>query len=313
MIKYDRMATTITATAFCALLTGLAFAAPAARSFASPQQAVDALVSALRGGDEPALEGILGPDGEAILHSGDRADDMVRQKKFLAAYDAHAELVPKDANHVTIEVGNDKWPLPIPVVRVGGGWQFDAKAGAHEILARRIGENELDAIQSCLAYVDAQRDYASVDRGDHVLDYARRFVSTEGKTDGLYWPTKPGQPQSPLGPAFAEAREQGYIFDGPRASDAPVPYHGYYFKILEGQGPNAKGGAYGYVVNGKMIGGFALVASPAMYRISGVTTFIVNQDGTVFQKDLGPQTPAIVQKMTVFDPGKGWMPVSNAS
>jgi len=313
MIKYDRIATLVTATVFCALLTGLAFAASGARSFSSPQQAVDALVSALRSGDIPTLEGILGPDGEAILHSGDRADDQVRQKRFLAAYDAHNELVPKDANHMTIEVGTDKWPLPIPIVRVGSGWQFDAAAGEHEILARRIGQNELAAIQSCLAYVDAQREYASVDRGDHVLDYARRFVSTEGKTDGLYWPTKAGQPQSPLGPAFAAAREQGYLYDGPRASDVPVPYHGYYFKILEGQGPAAKGGAYGYVVNGKMIGGFALVASPAMYRLSGVTTFIVNQDGTVFQADLGPNTPAIVQKMTVFDPGKGWTPVSNAS
>jgi hypothetical protein len=313
MIKYDRIATMITATAFCALLTGLAIAAPTARSFASPQQAVDALVSALRSGDIPTLEGILGPDGEAIVHSGDRADDQMRQKRFLAAYDAHSEIVRKDATHMAVEVGDDKWPLPIPIVKVGTGWQFDAKAGAQELLARRIGENELDAIQACLAYVDAQRDYASVDRGDHVLDYARRFVSTNGKTDGLYWPTKPGQPQSPLGPAFAQARQQGYMFDGPRDANTPVPYHGYYFKILEGQGPAAKGGAYGYVVNGKMIGGFALVASPAMYRLSGVTTFIVNQDGTVFQTDLGPDTPAIVQKMTVFDPGKGWTPVSNAS
>jgi hypothetical protein len=312
-MKYDRIATLVTATVFCALLTGLAFAASGARSFPSAQQAEDALVSALRSGDNATLSAILGPDGEAILHSGDQADDLARQKKFLAAYDAHNELMPTDATHTTIAVGTDKWPLPIPIVKVGPGWQFDAKAGAHELLARRIGENELAAIQASLAYVDAQRDYASSDRGDHVLDYARRFVSTEGKTDGLYWPTKPGQPQSPLGPAFAAAREQGYLSDGPRASDTPTPYHGYYFKILEGQGPNAKGGAYSYLANGKMIGGFALVASPASYRSSGVTTFIVNQDGTVFQNDLGPNTPAIVQKMTTFDPGKGWTPVSNAS
>jgi Protein of unknown function (DUF2950) len=191
--------------------------------------------------------------------------------------------------------------------------QFDTAAGAHEVLARRIGQNETNAIQACLAYVDAQRDYASVDRGDGVLDYARRFVSTKGKTDGLYWPTKPGAPQSPLGPLFAAARDQGYALDGPRATDAPAPYHGYYYRILEGQGPGAKGGAYDYVVKGKMIGGFALVAVPATYRVSGVTTFVVNQDGTVFQKDLGPDTAAIAQKMTRFDPGAGWTPVSNGT
>jgi hypothetical protein len=313
MNTHTRIATTITATAFCALLTGLALAAPAARSFASPQQALDTLVAAMRKGDTATLEVILGPEGDTILHSGDPAQDQVAQKKFLAEYDTYSALVPRDAAKETVEVGNDHWPMPIPIVKVGSGWQFDTAAGAHEVLARRIGQNETETIQVCLAYVDAQRDYASVDRGDGVLDYARRFVSTAGKTDGLYWPTKPGAPQSPLGPAFAAAREQGYIADGAHATDVPVPYHGYYYRILEGQGPNAKGGAYDYVVKGKMIGGFALVAVPAIYRVSGVTTFLVNQDGTVFQKDLGPDTGTIVQKMTKFDPDKSWTPVSNGT
>lgn len=313
MNRYNRIATTITATAFCALLTGVALAASAPRSFASPQQAIDTLVKAMRDGDMATLEVILGPDGETILHSGDPAQDQAAQKKFLAAYDTYSALVPRDAAKETVEVGSDHWPMPIPIVKVGTGWQFDTAAGAHEVLARRIGQNETNAIQACLAYVDAQRDYASVDRGDGVLDYARRFVSTKGKTDGLYWPTKPGAPQSPLGPLFAAARDQGYALDGPRATDAPAPYHGYYYRILEGQGPGAKGGAYDYVVKGKMIGGFALVAVPATYRVSGVTTFVVNQDGTVFQKDLGPDTAAIAQKMTQFDPGAGWTPVSNGT
>lgn len=286
------------------LFAGMVMAANGARSFASPQAAVSALVAALRADDKPRLLAILGPDAEDIISSGDEAQDSAARAKFLAAYDAHSDIARRSASTAVLIVGNDEWPLPIPLVKRAGAWRFDSAAGKHEILARRIGNNELSAIQSCLAYVDAQREYASEDRGDGVLDYAQRFMSTPGKHDGLYWETTGNQLQSPLGPAFAAGRAQGYF--GGDATQGPSPYHGYYYRILTAQGPDAKGGAYSYLAGGHMIGGFALVAYPANYGVSGITTFIVNQDGGVYQKDLGPDSADIASKMTEFDPGAGW-------
>lgn len=209
------------------------------------------------------------------------------------------KLVQQDSSHVIIAVGDDEWPMPIPIVKHGSRWTFDTAEGKQELLARRIGRNELFTIESCLAYVDAQREYASEDRGDGVLDYARKFVSSPGKEDGLYWPEKQGVSESPLGPLFADARAEGYSLNG---AGAPTPYHGYYYKILTAQGPGAHGGAYDYMAKGHMIGGFALVAWPATYGVTGNTTFLVNQDGAVFEKDLGPRTAELAASIKRFDP-----------
>ncbi len=210
----------------------------------------------------------------------------------------------------TLIIGDNDYPFPIPLVRNRSGtWSFDTEAGRREILYRRIGRNELDTIQTCLAYVDAQNDYASKDRtGAGTGVYAQRFISEPGKKNGLYWPTAQGEEESPLGPLFAEASRQGY-----QAGQGRSPYHGYYYKILTKQGPAAVGGAADYIADGKMIGGFALVAYPAQYRNSGVMTFIVNYAGTVYQKDLGRDTTKVSEAMTSFDPNNTWKKVDLAS
>jgi hypothetical protein len=198
--------------------------------------------------------------------------------------------------------GDDDFPFAIPIVKKGEQWHFDTDAGRSEILARRIGRNELATIQVCLAYVDAQREYGSTDRdGDGLFEYAQKFRSTPGKEDGLYWPSEPGQPESPLGELVADARSEGYA-GKPQGS----PYHGYLFKLLKAQGPHAEGGAYDYVVRGNMIGGFALVAYPAQYGVSGIMTFVVNHDGVVYSKDLGPNTTKLAAAMTRYDPDSSW-------
>jgi hypothetical protein len=201
-------------------------------------------------------------------------------------------------------VGKDAWPFPIPVVKSGDSWRFDAKQGAEEILNRRIGRNELSTIQALGAYVDAQREYYLANPAkDKLLQYAQKVVSSKGKRDGLYYPTPAGEPASPLGSLFASATAAGYKAG---AEGKPVPFHGYYYRILKAQGPDAKGGAYGYVARGKMIGGFAMLAYPASYGNSGVMTFIVNHDGAVYQKDMGPNTAALAQKITKFNPDGTW-------
>ena len=279
-----------------------AFAADAAqRSFATPQQAADAAVDAIRHNDNSALAAILGPGSDTIINSGDPAADQQERHAFLDAYADSVKLIHQDSSHVILAVGDDEWPLPIPIVKHGSRWTFDTAEGKQELLARRIGRNELFTIESCLAYVDAQREYASEDRGDGTLDYAQKFVSSPGKEDGLYWPEKQGVPESPLGPLFADARAEGYALSA-RGAGTPQPYHGYYYKILTAQGPAASGGAYNYIVKGRMIGGFALVAWPATYGVTGNTTFLVNQDGAVFEKDLGPRTAELAGSITRFDP-----------
>ena len=277
----------------------------AQKSYKTPQDAVDALVASAKTDDPKAALAVLGRDGEDIISSGDKvSDDAVRQR-FVASYEAKHQIAMDGDNKATLVIGDDDYPFPIPLIRKSGLWSFDTDTGRREILFRRIGHNELDAIQTSLAYVDAQNEYADKDRtGAGPGVYAQRFVSETGKKDGLYWPTAPGEEESPLGELFAKASRQGY-----RAGQGRSPYHGYYYKILTRQGPAAAGGALDYVVKGKMIGGFALVAYPDEYRNSGVMTFMVNHDGTVFQKDLGPDTEDIAEAMTAFNPDKSWTKV----
>ena len=286
------------------LSAGMAVAQNASGTvFASADEGVDKFVAAARAKDIAALDTILGPDGRDILHSGDSQEDQNALARFTLAYDAGHKLVQDSPTKSSLVVGNDDWPLPIPLVKEASGWRFDTEAGREELLARRVGRNELATIEACKAFVDAQREYASVDRGDGILDYAQRFVSTPGKKDGLYWPAKPGEALSPLGPLFVKAQAAGY---SPGKSAAPQAYNGYYFRILTGQGSAARGGAYSYLAHGKMMGGYALIATPAIYGVSGVMSFIVNQDGQVFQKDLGPNTGTTAAQIKTFDPGPGW-------
>jgi Protein of unknown function (DUF2950) len=292
-----------------ALLCAAASVASAQQAFKTPDEAASALVSAAKTGDRKAIVTVLGPDGEDIVSSGDEVADAATRQKFIAAYDAKHEIAMEGDNKATMVIGLEDFPLPIPLVRKDGMWQFDTVAGRREILARRIGKNELDAIQASLAYVDAQNEYAEKDRtGAGVGTYAQRIISQPGKKDGLYWPTSQGEDASPLGELVAEATAQGYRAGGERA-----PFHGYYFKILTKQGAAAPGGELEYVVRGKMIGGFALVAYPAEYRNSGVMTFIVNHAGTVFQKDLGPDTAKLAERMSAFNPDKTWQKVEDTT
>ncbi|MGE5089107.1 MAG: DUF2950 domain-containing protein [Candidatus Levyibacteriota bacterium] len=272
--------------------------APVQRGFASPEQAVEALVAAVRSGDARNIGGVLGKGSDRLIRSGDQVADRQARERFLAAYEQRSRIEQESESKATLLIGDKDWPFPFPVVRRAGKWAFDARSGADEILNRRIGRNELSAIQVCLAYVDAQREYAvgvGSDNGLHA--YAMRLVSTPGTRDGLYWPAQEGQPPSPLGPLASKAKEEGY---------KAQPYHGYYYRILTAQGPAARGGAYDYVVDGRMIGGFALIAYPARWGSSGVMTFIVNHDGIVYQRNLGSRTAAIAASITRFDPDSNW-------
>jgi len=284
--------------------------ARAQKAFKSGEAAVDALVNAARDGDRKAILTVLGRDASDIVSSGDAVADAATLKRFLEAYDEKHQLTAEGDRKVIMVIGDEDFPFPIPLVREDGMWKFDTAAGREEILYRRIGRNELDVIQTCLAYVDAQNDYADKDRtGAGKGIYAQRIISSPGKKDGLYWPDAQGNNDvSPLGEFVAEATAQGY-----RAGHGRTPFHGYYYKILTQQGPAAVGGAMNYVVRGKMIGGFALVAYPAAYRNSGVMTFIVNHTGIVYQKDLGPRTAELAKKMTDFDPDETWKAVADAS
>jgi len=280
----------------------LATGAAAQEVFKSPDDAVSALMDAAKSGDKKAALTVFGPDGEEIVSSGDPVNDAYQRNRFVSAYDAKHQIEHDGDSKAVLVIGEKDYPFPVPLVKKGSGWQFDTAAGLREILFRRIGHNELDAIQTCLAYVDAQNDYAQLTRtSTGVAAYAQRFISQPGKKDGLYWPTQPGENPSPLGELAAQAAAQGY-----KAGAGRTPYHGYYYKILTEQGSAAPGGAYDYVVRDRMIGGFALVAYPAAYRNSGVMTFQVNHDGTVYQKDLGPRTAEIAERMSEFNPDSTW-------
>jgi Protein of unknown function (DUF2950) len=277
------------------------------KSFKSPEEAVGALVSAVKGNDTKELLVIFGPAGKELFSSGDEVADKAWRDRFVKAYEEMNKLVSENDKKIILHVGNGEWPYPIPVIKEGENWFFDTTAGREEILNRRIGRNELNAIQVCLAYVDAQREYILILKDqdeDKLLEYAQKLVSRRGRKNGLYWEAKEGEKQSPLGPLFARAAREGYI--GRRLLGRRNPYHGYHYKILKSQGKNARGGEYDYVVEDKMIGGFALVAYPDEYGNSGVMTFIVNQDGVVYEKDLGKETEKIATDMKKFDPDETW-------
>jgi hypothetical protein len=277
------------------------------RSFASPEDAAKALHTAMQGDDWKQIYAVLGPGSGKLIYTGDKVADTATRTMFVAAYDKSVKFDREGDAKATLLLGENDYPFPFPIVKGAKGWTFDSRAGAEEIVNRRIGENELAAIQVCLAYVDAQREYASKDRDDNgLLEYATKFISTPGKRDGLYWPTKEGEPPSPFGPLVAQAAEQGYGID---ATGVPRAYHGYHYRILTGQGQFAKGGAYDYHVTGKMIGGFAMVAYPARWGVSGVMSFICNHDGTVYEKNLGRDTLATGKAMTRFDPDPSWQKV----
>jgi len=278
-------------------------ASPAQTAYASPEAAVKALYGTIKSHDVKTLYRLLGPGSDTLIYTGDEVADQQMRERFLAAFDTSSRIERHDDTQATLLVGPNDSPFPFPLIKGPQGWAFDAKAGAEEIVNRRIGENELFAINACLAYGDAQREYAERDRnGDGLLEYASKFRSSKGKHDGLYWETAEGEPPSPLGPLFAYARSEGYT----AKDSAPAPYHGYYYRILTAQGANAPGGAYDYMVNGKMIGGYALIAYPARWGASGVMSFICNHDGIVYQKDLGEGTASVASKITRFDPDASW-------
>ena len=273
-------------------------------TYSSPDQAGEALIAAVTAGDTQALLRVLGEDAQPVIESGDPIDDAAVRSEFVAAYNAAHRWVSEEPNVSTLLAGEDDWPFPFPLVRDGETWSFDTTNGIEEILNRRIGENELAAIQASLAYVDAQREYYWWNpEGAPLLHYAGNLVSTPNHRDGLYWEAGPDETPSPLGALFAAARAEGYLTED---SVRPAPYYGYYFHTLTGQGEHAAGGAYDYVVDERLIGGFGLVAYPADRGSTGVMTFVVNHDGIVFSKDLGPDTAKLAAEMTRFDPDETW-------
>jgi hypothetical protein len=277
---------------------------PKQEKFATGEKAVDAFIKALREDNKKELLAILGADANELISSGDDVADRQRREMFLNSYDEQHKL-DVEGDKLILVIGKNDWPFPISLVKQSGQWFFDTAGGKEEILNRRIGRNELDTIQVMLAVVDAQREYAMKDReGDGLLKYAQKFKSDPNQKNGLYWETKEGEEPSPLGLFAAKARQEGYLEK--KSSEEPQPYHGYFYRILTGQGTNAAGGAFDYIVNGKMIGGFAVVAYPADYGNSGVMTFIVNHDGVVYQKDLGEDTEKESKAMNLFDPDKTW-------
>jgi len=272
------------------------------RHFKSEQDAVDALVDATRSNQTELLLQILGPDGGKLIYSGDPVADRNGRTHFVAAYEQAHRIETERPGKAVLVVGNEEWPLPIPLVRTGGEWRFDSKAGQQEILDRRVGRNELGVLQVCRTYVQAQREYASLQASlGRGREYAQHFHSHPGTHDGLYWPVAAGEPESPLGPLVAEAQAAGYASDG-----MPRPYYGYYFRILKRQGAHAPGGTKDYLVDGRMTGGFALLAYPAEYGDSGVMTFTVNDQGIVFEKNLGPGTTAVARAIEQYDPDQSW-------
>ena len=287
------------------MLALLTTASQAQQSYPTPEDAAAALAAAVKSGSKDEILKVLGSAADDIVSSGDDVADADTRQRFVSVYDTKHSIKAEGNKSATLILGAEDFPFPIPLVNTKAGWQFDTDEGRIEVLRRRIGRNELDAIQTALAYVDAQNEYADKDRGEGIGVYAQRIVSSPGKKDGLFW--RDDSDPSPLGELAAQASSEGYKVDGQGA-----PYHGYYFRILKGQGPDAPGGALNYVVNGKMIGGFALIAWPAEYGNSGVMTFLVNHAGTVYQKDLGKRTDAIASRTALFDPDQTWKKVDVA-
>jgi hypothetical protein len=304
MHGWQRLRWTIGALALCVIAPLATAGTSVQKSFESPEAGVNALVEAVKSNDQKMLQSILGPHSRKLVSSGDDVVDAQRRVAFIEEYSEANKIVVEGNTRASLMIGNDEWPLPIPLVKSGGRWRFDATQGAKEILARRIGANELAAIQVCLAIVDAEHEYAAQVRGgDGVPHYAARFVSTMGNHDGLYWDTQADVPPSPLGPLLAAAANEGYAKSEPRVL---APYHGYYYKILTAQGADAPGGAYDYFVRGKMIGGFAVLAYPARYGASGIMSFMVNYEGVVYEKNLGRKTTKVAAEFTSFNPDASW-------
>lgn len=296
------------------IFTGAATSAAIAaenRYFASPKDAVDALVVAARDGNRDALIAVLGPGSERLVDSGDPVADREARKRFVARFDEANEIVLDGDSLAEFNVGNDDWPFPVPLVKESNGWRYDIAAGEDEILNRRIGENELSTVEVCLAIVDAQREYYQRNpTGAELSHYAGQFRSDRGKRNGLYWETGEDEEPSPLGPFIAAAVAEGYSHG--TSPTEPQPYHGYYFRILTRQGPDAPGGAYDYLVHNVLLGGFAAVAYPAEYGTSGITTFLVSHDGVVYESDLGPETRELALAMTSFNPDATWIRVDRS-
>ena len=280
----------------------LSTASQAQQSYPTPEDAAAALAAAVKSGPSDILK-VLGKAADDIVSSGDEVADTDIRQRFTSMYDTGHSIKAEGNKKATLMLGADDFPFPILLVNTRTGWKFDTDEGRTEVLYRRIGRNELDAIQTSLAYADAQNEYADKDRGEGAGVYAQRIVSTPGKKDGLFW--RDDADPSPLGALAAQASAEGYK----TGEGGPTPYHGYYFRILKGQGPDAPGGALNYVIKGKMIGGFALIAYPAEYGNSGVMTFLVNHAGTVYQKDLGPRTESLAKRLTLFDPDQTWKKV----
>ena len=280
-------------------------AAQGQKTFPSAQQAVSDLVEAAKAHDRNQVMQILGPQAQDILSSGDEVADKQMREQFLQKYDQMHRLVAESDGTVNLYIGAENWPFPIPIVKRNNVWLFDTAAGKQEVLYRRIGRNELSTIDTLHALVDAQKEYASQPRDrETVKQYAQKLLSDEGRHNGLYWKSGEGEPSSPIGPLIAQAAQEGY-----RRKEGPLPFHGYIYRLLQSQSKNASGGAMSYMQNGKMTRGFAIIAYPVEYKNSGVTTFIVNQDGQIYQKDLGPDTARIAQAITVYDPDKPWQVV----
>jgi len=281
-------------------------AAPAVKTFDTPQQAADALVTAAAAFDVAAIEALFGPHGRELVATGDSVQDKSRVDEFSARAREKTSVAvdPANANRAILIVGSNDWPMPVPIVRKNGKWSFDAAAGRIEILNRRVGSNELDAIDICRGFVEAQHEYALTKHdGAEVNQYAQRIIATPGKQDGLAWKNPDGTWGGPVGEGVARAISEGY-------SEKTEPYHGYFYKVLKGQGPNAPLGQMDYVIKGVMIGGFALVAAPAEYGVTGVMTFMVSNDGVVYQKDFAAESLTNFKTMERFDPDKTWTPVS---
>ncbi len=280
------------------------------KTFASPAEAIHALVKAAEDGNQDEMLAVLGDDGKDLVYSGDPVQDKTGMEKFVKSYKTKHAIVTEDDKTRILQVGPNDWPMPIPIVNDGGKWRFDTAAGKEELLYRRIGRNELGAIAACRGYIDAQKDYAA--EGHDGLPagiYAQRLMSSSGKQDGLYWETAEGEPTSPAGPFLAEAGGQGY--EGEGLGGKSQPYHGYLYRILKAQGAAAKGGAKNYLSDGNLSGGVGLVAYPAEYKVSGVMTFVINQDGVAYEKDLGEKTAEIAKAMTEYNPDSTWHKVKD--
>jgi Protein of unknown function (DUF2950) len=292
------------------LLLGITAKAAQQTTFATPAEAAEALVKASEYKNQQEMLALFGDDGKDLVYSGDMVQDQTNMERFVKAYKTKHTIVKQDDNTRILQVGARDWPLPIPLVKDGGKWRFDTAAGKEELLFRRIGHNELGAIAACRGFIDAQKDYAAVGHdGLPAGIYAQRLTSDPGKQNGLYWETKEDEPASPAGPFLAKAESEGY--GGSAGSEDSQPYHGYFYRILKAQGTAAKGGARSYLSDGKLTSGVGLIAYPAQYKASGVMTFIINQRGVVYQKDLGANTLDLVTAMTEYNPDNTWTKITD--